>query len=219
MTIAAVVFDRDNTLLHFDRAAVADLERRVAALAPGLPPGAASAHWLSWPGPWPRTAEEEPVFWRSFWERFALHHALPQHSSTELMAIGDFYHSCFRAFPDAAPTLGALRSRDLRLAVLTNFELPSIDRTLRYAGLEPDWFDALISSGATGVAKPDPRAYALATAALGLAPQACLFVDDLPENVAGARAAGLRAVLLDRTAPSAPPERIAALPELLSLIG
>jgi putative hydrolase of the HAD superfamily len=219
MTIAAVVFDRDNTLLHFDRAAVADLERRVATLAPGLPPGAASAHWMGWPGPWPRTVEEEAAFWRSFWERFALRHALPPHSYTELMAIGDFYHTCFRPFPDAAPTLRALRSRELRLAVLTNFELPSIDRTLQYAGLEPDWFDALVSSGATGVAKPDPRAYALVTEALGLAPQACLFVDDLPENVAGARAAGLRAVLLDRTAPSAVPDRIATLSELLSLIG
>ena len=45
-----------------------------------------------------------------------------------------------------------------------------------------------------GVRKPDPRAYRFAFEALGTPPEACLFLDDKPENVEGARAAGLHAV-------------------------
>jgi FMN phosphatase YigB (HAD superfamily) len=82
--------------------------------------------------------------------------------------------------------------------VLTNFELPSIDQTLRHAGLDPAWFSALLCSIAIGVYKPDPNAYRAAAAALELAPAECAFVDDLPENVAAACAIGMRGILLDR---------------------
>jgi hypothetical protein len=49
----------------------------------------------------------------------------------------------------------------------------------------------IVDDSVTGILKPDPRAYAAAVAALGA--QACdvVFVDDLPRNVAGARAFGM----------------------------
>ena len=46
----------------------------------------------------------------------------------------------------------------------------------------------------TGMLKPDPRVYRLAAANAGAAPESCVFVDDMAANVAGARAAGMRAV-------------------------
>jgi putative hydrolase of the HAD superfamily len=198
MDIRAVIFDRDNTLVYFDSAAIATLEARVAAAAPALPPGAAAAHWSAWPGPWPRAVEDEPGFWRAFWAELAARYILTDATAAALLEIGAFYHTCFTAFPDATPCLRALRARGLRLAVLTNFELPSIDQTLRYAGLDPAWFSALLSSATIGAYKPDPGAYLTAAAALGLDPVECAFVDDLPENVAAACALGMRGVLLDR---------------------
>lgn len=45
-----------------------------------------------------------------------------------------------------------------------------------------------------GVRKPERAIYAAAWAAAGAAPEECLFIDDLAENVAGAKAAGMRAL-------------------------
>jgi putative hydrolase of the HAD superfamily len=199
MDIRAVIFDRDNTLVYFDTAAIAALEARVAAAAPALPPGAAAVHWSAWPGPWPRAATDEPAFWHAFWAQLAAHYTLTDATTAALREIGAFYHTCFTAFPDATPCLRALYARGLQLAVLTNFELPSIDQTLRNAGLDPTWFNALLCSATIGVYKPNPDAYLATAAALELDPAECAFVDDLPVNVAAACAVGMRGVLLDRT--------------------
>lgn len=198
MPIRAVIFDRDNTLMRFDDAAIAALEDRILAIAPTLPRSATVAHWLGWPGPWPRAPEDEPAFWRAFWGGLAARHQLAENAAEALQQIGGFYHTCFAAFADAPACLQTLRARGLRLAVLTNFELPSVELTLGGVGLAPEWFDALLSSAAIGFRKPDPRAYLAAAAALQLPPAECAFVDDLPENVAAARALGMAGWLLDR---------------------
>jgi putative hydrolase of the HAD superfamily len=198
MNIRAVIFDRDNTLLHFDPTAVTAIEARIAEVAPTLPPSAVSLYWTMWPGPWPRTAHAEPAFWRAFWDGLARQYQLPQHEITALEQIGTFYHTCFAAFPDASACLAQLRARSLRLAVLTNFELPSVDLTLQHAGLDSSLFDVLLSSASIGFHKPDPRAYLAVADALHLPASECAFVDDLPENVEAARALGMTAWLLDR---------------------
>ncbi len=58
-----------------------------------------------------------------------------------------------------------------------------------------DAFDAVVSSADIRAAKPDRRAYAVAADAAGVALERCLFVDDLPANIDGARAAGMDAEL------------------------
>jgi putative hydrolase of the HAD superfamily len=219
MNIRAVIFDRDNTLVRFNTAAIAELEARVAAAAPGLPAGAAIEHWQHWPGPWPRTHDDEPAFWRAFWAALARAHQLHEGAAGTLEQIGAFYHTCFTAYPDTLACLRALRARGLRLAVLTNFELPSIHLTLRHAGIDPALFDTLLSSASLGTYKPDMRAYLAAAEALGLPPAACAFVDDLPENVQAAHALGMRAWLIDRRDDASDdPQSIRGLSELVSLL-
>lgn len=198
MSIRAVIFDRDNTLLHFDPAAVAAIEARVAQIAPALPMSAVNQHWLSWPGPWPGTRAAEVEFWELFWLSLARQHDLRPREAAALAEISAFYHTCFAAFPDTAACLADLRARGLQLAVLTNFELPSVDLTLQHAGVEPSQFAVLLSSASTGLFKPDPLAYLAATDALGLRAGECAFVDDLPENVEAARELGMSAWLIDR---------------------
>ncbi|HVL33698.1 MAG TPA: HAD family phosphatase [Actinomycetota bacterium] len=56
-------------------------------------------------------------------------------------------------------------------------------------------FDAVVISGEVGLRKPDAEIYALTADKLGLAPAACVFVDDFPGNVTGAEAAGMTGVL------------------------
>ena len=53
----------------------------------------------------------------------------------------------------------------------------------------------MILSGEVGVRKPDPEIYLLAAERIGLAPEKCVFVDDIPVNVEGARALGMAGIL------------------------
>ena len=56
-----------------------------------------------------------------------------------------------------------------------------------------DEFDEIFNTAELGIAKPDPDVFRLVCSALGVDPVDALFVDDLLENVEGARTAGLRA--------------------------
>jgi HAD superfamily hydrolase (TIGR01509 family) len=210
-----VLFDRDNTLVYYDPEALASLERRVAAVAPQLPPAAAARHWRGAQHRWPQTVAEEPAFWTQFWGSLAGSYGLSEAQTAALSQIGDIYHTCYGTFPDVQPCLGALHAAGVRMAVFTNFELPSIERALAHAGIEPAWFDGLWSSAALGVRKPNPAAYVAVAARLGAEPQDCLVVDDEPQNLEGAAAAGMQVLLIDRAgAHMGYPRRIATLEAL-----
>ena len=58
-----------------------------------------------------------------------------------------------------------------------------------------DRFRDVVVSGDEKLVKPDPAIYALALKRFGLQPSDAVFVDDSPANVAGARDAGIHAVL------------------------
>ncbi len=80
--------------------------------------------------------------------------------------------------------------------------------------------DGVVSSAEVGAAKPDPAPFARGLELAGVAPEDALHVGDSLENdVAGARAAGVRAVLVDR-AGAAPPgvEAVRSLAEVPSLL-
>jgi epoxide hydrolase-like predicted phosphatase len=55
-------------------------------------------------------------------------------------------------------------------------------------------FDEIVLSGAIGIRKPDPRIYALAAERLGVAPERCVFVDDLGGNLKPAKALGMTTI-------------------------
>jgi epoxide hydrolase-like predicted phosphatase len=56
-------------------------------------------------------------------------------------------------------------------------------------------FDDIVVSAEVGVAKPAARIFQLAAERLGVAPAACVFVDDWDQNVEAARGVGMQAVL------------------------
>jgi putative hydrolase of the HAD superfamily len=55
-------------------------------------------------------------------------------------------------------------------------------------------FDAIVLSGELGVRKPDPAIYLEAARRLGVAPEACVFVDDLGGNLQPAKALGMTTI-------------------------
>lgn len=58
-----------------------------------------------------------------------------------------------------------------------------------------DLFDAVVLSSDEGVLKPHPQIYELAAERLECEPEECLMIDDLPENIAGADAAGMTGIV------------------------
>jgi putative hydrolase of the HAD superfamily len=194
----AIIFDRDGTLLQIEPERAATLTARCIQAAPQLSPTALTACWQGWPGPWPAAVDDEPAFWVDFWAALVPTHNLTPEQCQALATIAADYHTMFVAYPDAAPLVRQIRAHGLRLAVLTNFDLPSVDRTLQIAGLDPAWFDVRCSSVSLSARKPDPRAFLEVAATLQVAPERCLVVDDLTEHCEGARAAGMDAVYLDR---------------------
>jgi putative hydrolase of the HAD superfamily len=123
----------------------------------------------------------------------------------------------FRAFPDAAPALRDLRGRGLRCVVVSNWDC-SLREVLDSAGLL-ELVDEAVSSAEAGAAKPDPAPFRAALAAAGCEPAEAVHVGDSEENdVAGARAAGVRAVLLRRGEGPGDAGSIASLSELAAVL-
>ena len=97
-------------------------------------------------------------------------------------------------WPDVPSGLDALRERRI-VATLSNGHLAMLIDMARHAGLR---FDALLSAQMAQTYKPDAAVYALAPRYLGLAPEEIMLVAAHPIDLAGARAAGLRGILIAR---------------------
>jgi putative hydrolase of the HAD superfamily len=104
-------------------------------------------------------------------------------------------------YDDARALLASLRYRGYRTAVVTNAIFPSalFEPKVNELGLA-GYIDAFVSSADVGLAKPNPSPYLAALAAIDLEPHEAIFVGDMAAtDIAGARAAGMRAILLERT--------------------
>lgn len=128
-------------------------------------------------------------------------------------------YACFaapqarRVFEDVVPTLESLAARGLKLGVISNWDerLRPLLRRLRLA----QYFAAIVVSREVGCSKPACAIFEHAVQKLGLPPEAVLHVgDDQSMDLRGARAAGLSALLLNRTARVARPGQIKSLREL-----
>ena len=106
-------------------------------------------------------------------------------------------------YDDVAEHLQRWRDRGLRLAVVSNFDQRLLP-LLESLGLAP-WFEAVVVSSQVGAAKPDPRPFQRALELLQLPPEAAWHIGDSAEDEAGARAAGLRCLLIRRPKPAGTP--------------
>jgi putative hydrolase of the HAD superfamily len=103
----------------------------------------------------------------------------------------------WRVFDEVVPVLLALREAGARLAIVSNWD-SSLPALLDRLGLA-SWFDAIVVSHLEGMEKPRPELFLRAVLRLGGAPGEALHVGDVPElDEAGARAAGISSVIVDR---------------------
>ncbi|MBM3945958.1 MAG: HAD family hydrolase [SAR202 cluster bacterium] len=107
-------------------------------------------------------------------------------------------------FDDVLPSLARLRESGLTIGVISNMNRPG-PALARDLGFQ-DAVQVVVTSHEVGVEKPDPAMFQAATARAGVTPREAAHVGDQPSSdVDGARAAGLRPVLMDRYRTTTPP--------------
>jgi putative hydrolase of the HAD superfamily len=111
--------------------------------------------------------------------------------------------------PEMAVALERIH-RVVRTALLTNNLVP-MDRAGDHARALLPHVDAVVESAVVGVRKPDAAFFRLACEALDVAPEECVFLDDLGVNCKGARALGMHMIKVV--------EPLDALAELEAVLG
>ncbi len=106
--------------------------------------------------------------------------------------------AAWTVYPEVPATLAALKARGLVLDVISNFD-SRLHRILAGLGIA-DHFDDVIVSSAVGYAKPDPRIFQAALQRHGLDVTQAVHIGDSETNdLRGASAVGLKAILLNRS--------------------
>lgn len=122
-------------------------------------------------------------------------------------------HDAWRVYDDVIPTFEALQKRNIRLAVISNWDA-RLKPTLKNVGLH-DFFEVITVSGEHGHNKPAREIFDRAAAALNLPAKEILHIGDSDrEDYHGARNAGFQALHLDRGAET--PGSIVSLEALIS---
>jgi putative hydrolase of the HAD superfamily len=127
-------------------------------------------------------------------------------------------HENFTLYEDTLPVLADLRARGLKIGLISNGQR-DLEEFAAHHALE---VDAIVGSKAHGRIKPDPSIFAAALAALEVAAEdAAMVGDSYEDDIEGARALGMRAILLDRDGlrPDEPDriDTLLALPAALGL--
>jgi FMN phosphatase YigB (HAD superfamily) len=125
-----------------------------------------------------------------------------------------------RPFPEVGEVLVALQERHYRLGIVSNWSWNLRDRVAQ-AALD-GFFEIAWASAYAGCNKPHPGIFFQALVQMDLTPERTLYVgDSYAHDVAGARSAGLDAVLLDRKGDAREPDCdvIADLWGLFDLLG
>jgi len=105
------------------------------------------------------------------------------------------WEDIFRPNPSVHRLIAALHRRGHRLVLGSNTNALHAPHFRRQFEEVLRHFDRIVLSHEVGRVKPHPAFYLACASAAGRPPDECLFIDDLAENVEGARRAGLTGVL------------------------
>lgn len=203
MMIGAVVFDMDGTITDTEKLNLRfwteagrrfgfDLEEEDVLFIRSLESCKASEYLSSrYPGfDFDEVREERRMLMREHVDRFGV-----------------------EAKPGAREILIFLRERGVKTAVATASRIDHAEEYLESLGLH-DLFDYVISTSMVGRGKPAPDVFLHACRCVGEDPSDCMAVEDSPNGVRSAHAAGCRTVMIPDLTPA--DDEMAALTELVA---
>jgi putative hydrolase of the HAD superfamily len=183
--LQAVIFDYGAVLCHLPTAEQLDEFSSVARLA-------RDEFWtlyLATRAPYDRGSLDARGYWKYFGEQ-----AGRKYSDAEITRLSELDISVWLSMNDAMLELAReVRSAGITTAILSNMPADLMHVIRR----EADWiglFDKHFFSCEIGVVKPEPGIYQHAVNSLQVAPQSAMLIDDNPDNIASAKAFGLRAL-------------------------
>jgi putative hydrolase of the HAD superfamily len=195
-----VLLDAGNTVIFLDHDAVADIvtshghtvDARVLARNEGHAKrryeqllAAGVSHEEGW-----------GLYLRALLESAGLSLEAAREMVVPLRRAHDAFNLWRRVPPHLGPALARLRSLGFRVAIVSNSEgrLPDV---FTRVGLG-EAFELVVDSHFEGVRKPDPEIFRRALSRLGVEACRAVYLGDIPGvDVAGAHAAGMKAVLVD----------------------
>ncbi|MCX4976746.1 HAD family hydrolase [Streptomyces sp. NBC_00620] len=232
MTIKGVLFDFSGTLFRVEsteswlRAALAEadiplpeteLVRSARALesAGALPGGASPAQLVpdDLTDVW-AIRDQSAELHRAAYTGLSRLVALPDPGLHDTLYDRHMTPAAWRPYPDAEEVLGALRERGIAVGVVSNIGW-DLRPVFRAHGLDP-YVGAYVLSYEHGIQKPDPRLFATACDALGIAPEDTLMVGDDRHADGGAAALGCAVHFVDHLPVT---ERPDGLRPILGLLG
>lgn len=207
MSIQAVFFDLDGTLLPMDQEAFTrgyfqELASVLVPVTKIAPEALVAAVWDGTRAMVKNTGERSNA--DVFWDRFSAATGLETDLCRPL--CDRFYSNEFHRAkrftgenPLAAEAVALARGKGRRVVLASNPLFPLVGQASRlgWVGLAPEDFDLVTSYESDRFCKPNPRYYSDICARLGVTPQECLMIgNDETEDMYAATAAGLRAWLV-----------------------
>ena len=183
--ICAVIFDRDGVLADFDYDGAMKFFENLPISLEEL-----GQQWQNWGKSYgfPSSLEDERLFFEGFWSNLGKELHIPEENLNQYRKFN--YAKYLLLFPDAKDILAWLKVKGIRIGVLTNFTLASVEMSLMTLGIW-DYIDVACGATTIGVAKPDPKAYKIVMNKLKTDPGKTIFFDDDIGHVDGARYAGI----------------------------
>ena len=224
MKVSAVLFDLGNTLLEYSLQGRWEefLRRRLEEMYPLIfdnvrPAGLSAADFAEKVGKIiggrGRLVEQNGHSWH-FGKRLGegLAAVGVKLETAQLERLTEFFYQPVRAgaslYPETCEVLAQLRAADLKLVIITNSPWDVPLRLMRGDLAQWDlerFFDAFICSGNLAWRKPNPDFMFAAAEKVGVLPAGCLVVgDNLQADIAGAQAAGMKSVWINRTGATVP---------------
>lgn len=183
-SVQALLFDLGKVCLQFDHERMV---RQLAGVVQASPPDVRTFLIESdlFAGV-ERGDVSEPALWQRVRETFE--------SAATDEELADAAGDIFSKMPGMGALLSQLGEAGLPRVLVSNTN-PFHIRWIRRQFSVLSHFDSLVLSYEVNASKPEPRFYEAAADRAGCPASSCVFVDDLPANVEGARRAGMDGVL------------------------
>ncbi|MBQ1385455.1 MAG: HAD family phosphatase [Erysipelotrichales bacterium] len=97
--------------------------------------------------------------------------------------------------PGALSLLRSLKEKGVKTALASSTPSPLAQNNLKNAGLY-DYIDFFITGEMVHHGKPDPEIFLLAAKTLGEKPEDCVVIEDSPDGIKAAHAAGMKVIMI-----------------------